>query len=74
MNAGIQTQGPGGPEPVTVLATPHEWIRDQNMWIRIADRLNRVPARWGPELQHIGGFGTHQNMPVVRATASVVDA
>ncbi|GMN36368.1 hypothetical protein TIFTF001_005975 [Ficus carica] len=74
VRAGVEAEGSGGTEVVSVVAVPHEGVDDEDVGIGpVVYGPNRVASRRRSEIE-IAGFRADQEVPVVRASAAVVNA
>lgn len=73
MRARVKAKRTRRAEVVAVQAVPHEWVDQQDVRISVAYVANWVSAGGGPELQ-IAGVRANEEVTVIRAATSVVDA
>lgn len=71
VGARVEAEGGGGPELVPIAAAPHGGVRDEEVWVRVADVADRVPPGRGPQLQ-LARVGADEDAAVGGAAAPLV--
>lgn len=71
MGARVEAEGGGGAEVIAVTAAPHGGVGDEEVWVRVADVADWIPARRGPELQ-LAQVGADEDAAVVQAATPLV--